>query len=98
MLTKKVINGNGQSLSINLDFVLSVGFVIMMAIGGWGLLKVTEIPECYATKAEVDAIKVELSQELKDLEANLGQRLEDLVNSGRRIEDLLHTHLETTVK
>lgn len=86
MLNKPLFNGNGRSIKISIGFVVTILFTVLFAIGGWGLLKVSEVPECFATKIEINEIKHDLNDSICSMEQRIYKRLD-------RIEDTLKEHI-----
>jgi hypothetical protein len=63
LLGKNIVNGNGKSFSINLDFILGLLIMLILGLGTWGLTRVVSMSESLAMKAS----KEEVACEIRDL-------------------------------
>jgi len=68
MLNKKVFNGNGRSITISMDFVVTILAAIVLALGGWGLLRIANMSDCFATITQVEKVEASVKEVEKSCE------------------------------
>lgn len=77
--SKNIVNGNGKSVSLNLDFVLGLLIMLVLGLGTWGLLRVVSMSESLAMKASKEEVTCEihtLGKEIKNDFKELRQEIQ----------------------
>lgn len=83
MLSKRVLNGNGRSITISVDFIVATLATIVLALGGWGLLRVAQMNDCFATITQVEKVEASVEKVKSDCGDNYSKvenKIEERMN------------------
>ena len=101
-LEKNIINEKNGRITFSKNFVITTLALFFLSVCGWALLKVSEIPECFATKQEVRNITMDLSSQLLESKQDyirgheeLNQRLDSFEKSINANLRLIGAELES---
>lgn len=106
-MQKTIFNGNGEKKNIVISgsIVFTLLTTVLLALGGWGLVKLTTISDSFATKTMVLNLHQQVAKsvecvgnEAKENDSKIETRLEKRID---RLEDTLtanFTHIQESLE